>query len=64
MPGINIYLTALFDCKHICTFEAVGCLNDVFQEMKKVVDMINYEIEYVLRPVSAPARCEGFSLIF
>ena len=24
--------------------------------MKKVVDMINYEIEYVLRPVSAPAR--------
>ena len=27
-----------------------------FQEMRKVVDMINYEIEYVLRPVSAPIR--------
>ena len=24
--------------------------------MRKVVDMINYEIEYVLRPVSAPIR--------
>ena len=24
--------------------------------MKKVVDMINYEVEYVLRPVSAPIR--------
>ncbi|XP_023342787.1 glutamate-rich protein 3 [Eurytemora carolleeae] len=26
------------------------------QEIKKIVDIINYEIEYVLRPVSAPAR--------
>ena len=26
------------------------------QEMKKIVDMINYEIEYVLRPHTAPAR--------
>ena len=24
--------------------------------MKKIVDMINYEIEYVLRPHTAPAR--------
>ena len=24
--------------------------------MQKIVDMINYEIEYVLRPMSAPAR--------
>ena len=28
----------------------------LMQEMRKVVDMINYEIEYVLRPVSAPIR--------
>ena len=26
------------------------------QEMKKVVDLINYEIEYVLRPRTAPMR--------
>ena len=32
------------------------------QQMRKVVDMINYEIEYVLRPVSAPPRLEISSL--
>ena len=31
-------------------------LQDLLQEMKKIVDMINYEIEYVLRPHTAPAR--------
>ena len=28
----------------------------LLQEMKKIVDQINYEIEYVLRPRTAPYR--------
>ena len=29
------------------------------QEMRKVVEMVNYELEYVLRPRTAPARGPG-----
>ena len=36
---------------------------DLFQEMKKIVDMINYEIEYVLRPHTAPARFPSLIII-
>ena len=35
-----------------------------FQEMKKIVDQINYEIEYVLRPKTAPPRLAVCNHIF
>ena len=44
-------------CKRTKSFQPLRhLLQDFLQEMKKIVDMINYEIEYVLRPHTAPAR--------
>ena len=44
-------------CKSTKSFDPLcHLLQDFLQEMKKIVDMINYEIEYVLRPHTAPAR--------
>ena len=44
----------LLDCILHYLREAFTLSN--LQEMKKVVDLINYEIEYVLRPRTAPMR--------
>ena len=61
LRGYHTYLLpsigSQMKCKRTKSFQPLRhLLQDFLQEMKKIVDMINYEIEYVLRPHTAPAR--------